>query len=189
MKKIVKAIIVGALILLSALLGAVGHSMVAKPVEVTVPGPVEYVNVSVPGPVQVVEKVVTVNSTVEVPVEDTAFLSLVCDRLMYEDLMECKEEVAAENKALLVALAEVKAKLGDELEDANIVDDENEVDLIKVYSKYEDITVVDSDFDDESYEFEIKVKVDDEDADEKKTVIFTVEVQDGEAEITSVDEE
>lgn len=169
-------------VLLGAGVGAGIATVTQEPVivEKEVMVPVEkLVNVTVPGPVQ------TVTETVKV--EDTEFLKLVCERSMYDDLMECKEEIKAEDAALALAIAEIKKEVANELEDANIVEDERDVRVIKVFTDFEDLEVTESDFDSEEYEFEVKVKVEDEDADEKFEVLVTVEVQDNEAKIVDVE--
>lgn len=158
--------------------------IVEKPFEVIkeVPVPVEVI--------KVVEKEVIVTETVEkiVEVEDTEFLKQLCDREMYDDLIDCKNEVQAEDAAIVKAIKEIESNFGDELEDVGIVDDEDEVSIVRVYDNYEDITIITSDYDDEEYRFEIKVKIDDDEANVKKYVIFDVEVEDNEAKIRNVTE-
>lgn len=179
--------IAGSILAGVALLGgaySAGHLM-ANPEPLVVEKVVvseKLVNVTVPGPVQYLPGNVT-----EVPVEDESFLKLVCERNMYDDLLECKEEIKAEDAALALAFTELKAELANELEDADLVEDERDVRIVKVYSDFEDLEVTDSDFDSNEYEFEIKVKVEDEDADEKFEVLATVEVSDGEAKVTDVE--
>lgn len=181
--------IAGSILAGVALLGgaySAGH-LTANPEPILVPQPypvveTKIVNVTVPGPIQYLPGNVT-----EVPVEDESFLKLVCERSMYDDLLECKEEIKAEDAALALALTELKAELANELEDANLVEDERDVRIVKVYSDFEDIEVSDSDFDSDEYEFKIKVKVEDEDADTKFNVLATVEVSDGESKITDVE--
>jgi hypothetical protein len=107
--------------------------------------------------------------------------------------MECKEEITAEDSAMQLAIEKVKSEFKDEdfledLADDGIVADEDEVSLIKVYSDFEDVTVEDSDFEDEHYEFVIKAKIKDEEADVYKYLNVSVEVDNNEAEITSVEE-
>jgi len=136
---------------------------------------------------------IVVNNTieVEVPVVDEVMLKLACDKLLFDDLAECKEEIEAEDVALAMCFEEIDKEFADEdfledLEDDGIVEDKDEVRVVKVYDDFEDITISDSDFDDSEYEFVIKVKVDDEEADVKKYLNVTVEVEDGEVEITDV---
>jgi len=140
----------------------------------------------------IVEKNVTVE--VEVPVEkiievaDEEFITLLCDRDSYDDIKECEEEVKAEDAALKLAIAEIEKEFADELEDAGIVEAEDDVEIVRIYDDYEDLISIDSDFDDEEYRFEIKVKIDDDEADEKKYVVFDVEVEDDETKIRNVTE-
>lgn len=126
--------------------------------------------------------------TVEKVVEDESFVQLLCDRMVYDDIAECKEEVKAEDYALKLALytLEDERLVFDMLEDEGIVADEDEVSIVKVYSDFEDIEIVESNFEKEEYEFAIKMKIKDDEADEKKYVIFNVEVSDGEVEVTDV---
>lgn len=153
----------------------------------------EYVPFEVEKPV-IVEKEVVVTETVEVPVEvtveDTELIQKLCDKLMIDDIEECRQEVEAEDEALKLALEKFEDKddLFDLLEDEGLVADEDEVELIKVYKDFEDVEIVKSDFDDKEYKFVIEAKVEDEDVDEKKKFLFTIEVEDGEAEIVSVEE-
>jgi hypothetical protein len=83
---------------------------------------------------------------------------------------------------------EDESDIFDLLEDEGIISDEDEASIVKIYKDFEDIEVSESDFDDEQYEFKITAKIEDEDDDVKKKVEFTIEVEDGEAEITDVKE-
>lgn len=180
--KIVGSIVAGVALIGAGFIGAA----IEKPQIIEVPKPfvvnntvVEYVDVEVPVPVEV---------PVEVMVEDEAFLSLVCDKLMFDDIAECKEEVKAEDLALSKALTLIKSdELFDFLDDEGFVEDEDEVRLIKVYDDFEDVEVLDSDFEDEEYEFKIKVRVEDEEAEEKFKAYLTVKVEEGEASFESVE--
>ena len=70
------------------------------------------VTIEVPVEVEVVKEVIVNNTeTVTVEVEDESFKILACDRLLYDDVSECVEEVEAEASALELALAEIKAEL------------------------------------------------------------------------------
>lgn len=128
---------------------------------------------------------------VQVPVEDEVFAMTLCNRLVYDDLQTCKEEVGAEDIAINKALS----LLGDEREVFDLLDDEGiirsykEARIVKTYSDFEDIEIVKSNFDRSSYEFKIKMKVEDTKDDVKKYVWFEVSVEDGEAEISDVSEE
>ncbi len=188
-KKLVAASM-AALALGSGLVGAGLHDVLEQPEK-------EYIEVNNTEVITVVEEVVKevpVNVTVEkvIEVEDEALLTALCDRLVYDDLAECREEVQAEDSALKIAIEKIKEEFADEdfleeLEDDNIIEDKDEVSVVRIYDDYEDIEVTESDFDDEEYEFEIRVKLDDDEAEEKVYVIATVEVQDGEAEIIDVE--
>lgn len=124
-----------------------------------------------------------------IEVADEEFITLLCDRDSYDDIKECEEEVKAENEALKLAILEIEDEFADELEDADIVKDEDDVEIVRIYDDFSDINVKESDFDDKEYRFEIRVKVDDDEADEKKYVIFDVEVEDDEASIRKVKED
>lgn len=141
-------------------------------------------------PVEVEVPVVEVQEVVqEVFIEDVEFLEKVCDRMMFDDIMECKEEVNAEDEALKLALelVEDKDKLFDFLEDEGFIVDEDEARLVKLYDDFEDIEIIESNFDDEEYEFKIKVRVEDEEEDEKFRAWLTLKVEEGEAEFSSVE--
>lgn len=185
-KKLVMASIAGALML--GVGGAAGYLLHQPEVEIK--------EVPVPTPFEVekiveVEKEVLVEvagAPVEVFVEDEEFLKKACDRLMYEDIQECKEEVSAEDDAFKLALELLgdENKVFDVLEDEGLIADEDEAKLIKVYKDFEDVEVVESDFEEGDYEFKIKARVEDTDNDVKKKFVFTVKVSDGEAEIDGV---
>jgi hypothetical protein len=181
--KVASLIVIGALT--AGLVGAGIHSVASQPVTVEV---TKEVKVEVPVTKEVIKEVPVIKEVVkEVSVEDTAFKALACDRLLFDDISECVEEVKAEDAALKLALSKVKEDFADELENEDIIADEKDAELIKVYSAYEDLEVLESDFDDEEYSFSIKVKVEDTDEDEKFYALFEVEVKDGEAEIVSVE--
>jgi len=139
----------------------------------------------------VVTEVVNNTVEVEVPVVDEVMLKSACDRLLFDDLSECKAEIEAEDSALALALAKIDSEFADEdfleeLEDDGLIEDKDEVSVIKVYDSFEDITVSDSDYDDAEYEFVVKVKVDDEEADARVYLNVTVSVEDNEAKVTDV---
>ena len=125
---------------------------------------------------------------VEVPVEDNEFLKLACDRLMFDDIQECKEEVQAEDDALKSALSlfEDENDLFDLLEDEGFIKDEDDAAVLRIYDDFDEVTVKKSDFDDEEYKFVIDAKVEDEDRDVKKKLSFTIEVDRGDAEIVKI---
>jgi dihydroxyacetone kinase-like predicted kinase len=169
--------------------GAIGYAIHQPDTEIVkVPYQVEKI-VTKEVPVEVIKEVIV---TETVTVEDNAFLNKICDRMMFDDLQECKEQVAAEDAALKLALdlLEDESELFDFLEEAGLIEDEKDARVIKLYKEFDDVEVVESDFDDEEYEFVIKAKIEDEDAELKKTVLLTVKIEDGEAELTdaSLDE-
>lgn len=141
---------------------------------------------------KVVEKEVPVDRIVEVEkiveVEDEEFLKLACDKLMYEDIMECKEEITAEDAALKKALKvfEDQADIFDLLEDEGLIVDEDEAKLIKVYDDMDDIVIVESDFDDEEYEFQVTARFEDKELDEKFKAVFNIVVDEDGVEIKEV---
>jgi len=156
---------------------------------VTIPEPVVCETCEVcetPDPI-VITKNITTEKIVEVA--DEEFITLLCDRDSYDDIKECEEEVKAEDEALKLAVAEIEKEFADELEDADIVDDEDDVEIVRIYDDFADVDVKESDFDDEEYRFEIRVKIDDDEADKKKYVLFDVEVEDSEASIRKVKED
>ncbi len=141
-----------------------------------------------------------VNVTKEVEVEkeievDNGDLEFVLDRLedkeIIEDANEIVEELKAEDKAFESALDFLKdeKEFFDLLEEENIIDDENDVKIIRIYSDFEDVDVIESDFDDNEYSFDIRVKIEDLEDEVKKYVIATIEVEDNEVSIKNVVEE
>jgi hypothetical protein len=143
------------------------------------------VPVEVPGPVQFVDRNVTVEK--QVIVEDESFKLMACDRLQYDIVSECVEEIKSEDKALQLAFELIKSDFQEELKDADLIEKRGDAELQKVYSDFEDINVTKSDFDRDRYEFVIKVKVEDTREDDKFHALFTVKVEDSEATIESVD--
>lgn len=188
MKKTSKKQIAGSIIAGTCLLGAgVGVGFLADNPDTIVQ------NVSVPVPFQVnntvveyVEVEVPYNVTVTETVEDLDFKQLACDRLLFDDMSECVEEVEAEDVALQLAVAEIEAEFAEELEDDNVVRKDSDVRIIDVKSDFEDMEVVTSNFDKDKYVFEIDVKYEDEREEEKDTVTVKVRVEDSEAEILSI---
>ena len=178
------------------LVGGAGMAMYnqANPITLIEPQPypvekvvthTEYVDV----PVEVIKEV-PVEKLVNVTVEDTTFKVMACDRLLYDDLSECVEEVSAEDTALKLALNYIEEEfthdIANDLEDDGIVDDERDVELVKVYSDYEDIEVIDSDFDNDEYEFKVKIKY--KDNHDKRYVYATLSVNDGVVELKDLEE-
>jgi len=188
-KKISMAAFAGA-VLVGAGIGA-GFALDKDEVEVQI---VNAEPIIVEVPVEVVKEVI---KEVEVPgepveviveVEDDAFLKLACDRLMYEDVQECKEEVSAESAAFKLALElfDDEDDLFDLLEDDGFIKDEDDAAVLKVYDDFEDVVVKKSDFEDEEYKFVIDARIEDEDREVKKKLSFTIEVDRDEAEIVKV---
>ena len=129
----------------------------------------------------------TVEKEVVVEVEDTAFLQLVCDRAMFDDLTECKTEITAEDAALKLAIDEVKKDFARELYREGLITDDRRADLIRVYDDFDKIEVVTSDFDRDRYEFVIDVRVEDDRTRDRADFSFTVKVDNGEARIVDVE--
>lgn len=174
-------------LVVAGLAGAAVHSVVVEPVVVEKLVPVEVpklVNVSVPGPVvfqdKVVEKIVSV--------EDVEFKNMACDRLHYDVVANCVQEVKAEDAALKIAFSQIESDFAQELKDASLVSKSKYAELVKIYTKFEDLSVTSSDYDSGDYSFEIKAKVKDTHEDDKFNVKFTVDVKDGEAKIVDVEQ-
>jgi hypothetical protein len=196
--KTVGAVALGLGIVAGTVLGAVAYNPVQEiPVEV-----IKYQTKTVEVPVEVIKEVnVTKEVFVEVEKEvfvevdngDMAFvLERLEDKAIIADADEIVAELKAEDKALEMAFAYVddnRDELFDLLEDEGIVSDEDDVKIIKVFKDFEDVTIIDSDFDDEEYEFVLRYKIEDTDDEVKKFVLVTVGVEDNEVEILSVVEE
>lgn len=178
-----KKIIAGGLIAIAAGLG-LGAGFVLDSPDTIVEEKIVEVIVEVPSEPVVITEIETVIEQVE----DTAFLKMMCDRAMFEDIGECKEEVIAEDAALAKALELVndESELFDFLEDEGMLSDEDEARIVKVYDDFEDIVIVKSNFEDERYVFEIKLRVEDEDEDVKKKLWLKVEVDEDEVELLKV---
>jgi hypothetical protein len=191
-KKVIAAI-VGGLVLGGALTGAVGYLSQPEPLDVASLQAASFnegvASVALPDVEAVASEAYLegVNSVV-IPeaVEDVEFLKVACDRLMFEDLEECKEEVNAEDAALALAWEAVSADGFDMLEDKSLFKDEDDLEFVKLYTDFEDINVVKSDFDDDEYKFQLEAKVEDVRREVKKVVVFTVEVEDGESKLKNV---
>ena len=142
---------------------------------------------------ETVEVEVPVNVTVEkiVEVEDMDFKRIACDRLGYDILSECVEEVEQEDIALKNVINFIEEEFDDVtdfLEDEGMVEDEDDISLVRIYDDFEDVVVEESDFDDNEYEFTVKIKVDDDEADSKRYFYVTVSSNDGELEIENITE-
>jgi hypothetical protein len=160
--------------------GAVGYALQPEPTIVQITKEVEVIKEV---PVEIIKEV---NITVEVPTEDNEFLGLACDKLVYDDIAECKEEVEAEDVALALAWEKVDKRGFDFLEDEKIFADEDDLRWVKFYKDYDDIKVLKSDFDDGEYSFNLTAKVDDDTTDKKVKVAFVVDVEENKAELKSV---
>ena len=147
-------------------------------------------NVTVEVPVEVIKEVsVEVIKEIEVFVDNgdmEATLIALEDREIIDDASTIVDEIKQEDAAFALAVAEIEADYADALEDADLVDDEDDAKLIKIYTDFEDYTVVDSDYDDNEYTFDIEAKYRDNDTDTKAKAIFTVTVEDGRADIDDV---
>jgi hypothetical protein len=131
----------------------------------------------------VVEKEVIV--TQNITVEDTEFLKLACDRLLYDDLIDCKKEIVAEDKALQIALDEIKSDFAREAERYGLIVDDRKAELISIYTDFDELEVVSSNFNRNKYEFDITTRVYDERADARYDIIYTVKVDNGVAKIVN----
>jgi hypothetical protein len=176
----------GAIALAAGLIagGAVGFALQPEPVVMT---KIVSQEVQVEVPVEV-----PVNVTVEkiVEVENPDFPALCAsleDREVISDAEECLVEIQAEDEAIALAIKEIKDEGLDFLEDEGILEDEDDIEFVRIYGDYEDIEVLDSDYDDEEYSFLIEAKVKDDNLDEKVRVMFEVSVEDGEAELEAVE--
>lgn len=181
-KKKIAGLVLSGLVLIGAGMGS--GFILDKPQVIQLPGEIIYEDKIVE-----VEKLVEVEKIVEVDNGDMKFvLCRLEDKDIIDDCQEIVEELKAEDSALQIALKllEDEEFIFDMLEDEDLIEDEDDVSIIRVYSDFEDVIVLKSDFDDEEYKFKIKMKIRDEDSDEKKTVRFIVEVEDGEGKIVSV---
>lgn len=171
-------------LVVGGLVGAgVGYLAQPEPVQIIKQVPVEVIKEV---PVEVLKEV---NVTVEVPVDNgdlARVLEFGEDAGFFEDAKTAVQEIDALDAALELAVEEIKDEGLDFLEDEGLFVDEDDLEFVKIKSDFKDVTVVDSDYDDEEYEFEIKAKVDDDVTDDKYWVVFTVQVEDGKAELKSV---
>lgn len=186
MNKITKGLALGGAVVASVAIGAIGHELIEQP-EIEYINETVYVNNTevIEVPVPVIEYVNQTVTEIEY-VENVSVQTALCDRLVYDDVSECVEEVNAEDAALALAIEEIRAEAADLLDDEGLIKDEDDFEIVRVYDDFEDIDVKESDFDDEEYKFVIEAKVEDTKADKKFKVAFTVEVEDSEAEIKKV---
>ena len=136
--------------------------------------------------IKVVEKNVSVETIIEV--EDTAFKELACNKLLYDDVVKCVEEVNAEDNALNLAIALIESDfktVAKELEDKGLVYKARHTSLVKVYDSASDVVVLESNFRRNRYEFQIEIKVNDDK--DKKSFDVTLRVEDGKVEILDIE--
>ncbi len=150
---------------------------------------------------KIVEKEVPVEVIKEIEVEklvevDNGDMDFVLERLEDKAIIDDASEIVAELKAEDFAIAQAfnfvddnRDDLFDMLEDKGIISDEDDVKIIKVYDDFEDVSIVQSDFDDEEYEFILRYKVYDEEDEVKKYINVTIEIEDGDIELSDVVEE
>ena len=163
------------------------------------------VNTLVPFPVEkIVEVEKIVNQTIEVPVEvpvevekivnvtveDETFKQMACDRLMYKDLIDCVKEVKAEDEAMNLAkefiINEFRNEIAYELDKANIVDDYRDVELVKIFDKFEDVDILYSSFRYKEYEFKYELRINDDG--NRKNVFVTLNIDNGDVKVVEVEE-
>jgi len=195
MKKITKQLMAFGIsgLLVGSGIGALGNMFFTQPkiIEVVKEIPVEkIVTHTVEVPVEVIKEV-PVNVTVEKIVEvDNGNFDYLTERLedmeIFNDAKEIIDELKAEDKAKELAFEFVLDNLEDELENEDLVDDEDDVRLIKMYKEYDDVEIIDSDFDNNEYIFKIKVKYEDTHSEIKKYAFFTVKVEDDEPRLVSL---
>lgn len=195
-KSKIAALIGGALIVGATLGGAIMYNPINEVPYIVENTVIERVEVPTPF---IVEK----NVTIEVPFEvekivevdngDMAFLlERLEDKMLIEDQDEVVAEFKAEDEAIKAAFAFIddnREDLFDMLEEEGLVNDEDDVEIVKVYNDFEDVIIVKSDFDDEEYEFQLKYKIEDTDEEVKSYILATVSIEDGEVELLSVQEE
>ena len=95
-------------------------------------------------------------------------------------------ELIAEDKAIDIAMSEVKKDLLYNLYKEGMIKNDFRADVVEIFNDIEDITITKSDFDYDEYEFIVKVKVDDRVDRVKKTVSFVVEVVRGKPKILNI---
>ena len=147
-----------------------------------------------------VEKIVTINSTIVEEIEvDNGNLEMVLDYLDDMGLVDkddIVEEIEFKNLALTMAIQEIEDNGLDEFDDVDYRDTtfdefkDSEISIRSIYGDMDEIEFNDCDFEDEEAEIEVEVKIRGKDSDGKVEVsyIFTVEIEDGEAEIVDIDE-
>ncbi len=140
----------------------------------------------------IVEKEVEVEKLVEVLIDNGDMEYVLC-RLEDKDIISDCDEIVAEFKAEDKALGLVfdymnSEEFKEDLEDENFVDDEEDARVYNIQKDFDDVTVVDSDFDNEEYEFTVDFKLEDLDEEDKFKMSATFKVEDGEVEFVSANE-
>lgn len=136
----------------------------------------------------VVEEVI-VEKEVPVEVKDEYLTQALIDREIVDDEFDPSAVFMAEDLALSQAISLIEEDFADELEDADLVADEDDAELVKIYSDWEDVEVIKSDYEDEEYTFKVKAKFKDDEEDLKFKAFFTVEIEDSEIKIVDVEKE
>jgi len=109
------------------------------------------------------------------------------DQGIIADADEIVAELKAEDLALELAVAEISnGDLFEMMEDAGLLVDDDEAFIKRIKGDYDEVVVVNANFDDNEYSFDIDVKVYDEDTEDYVYSTVFVEVIEGEAELISV---
>ena len=191
-KSKVSPVVMAGVVVASAIVGAVGGIVLYNPEPVietvyeTVELPVE-VQVKGDDVIQYVDKEVIVEVEVENTDSYDKLEAALKDREIFDDAYSVLEQVGAEDEAIALAIAEIKAELAEELEDEDFVNDEDDVDDIDIEEDFEDIEILRSDFEDEEYRFVFEVEFEDEDLDETFDLLVEVEVEDNHAKIRNIE--
>ncbi len=189
--KVAKAIALGAIVIGSLAAGGLGGALMFP--KVIVEEKIVTDTITLPGEIveKIVEVPVEVNQTVFVDKEVcTPELNYLTERLedkgIFDDAKEIVRDLKAEDSARDIAVQYIEDNYADELEDAGFIGNDRDAKLISIYTDVEDIDVLKSDYDDSEYKFDIKVKIENTDSENKKKYIYTVKVEDGEAQIKNI---
>jgi hypothetical protein len=181
--------------LIGAVGGAVGWDLIDSPEVVTetvikevgIPYPVKGDTV-----IEYVDKEVIVEK--EVPV-DNGDMAFVLERLEDKDIIDDAEEIVQELKAeeafakgAFEFIESESKELFDLLEDKGIVEDEDEVEILKLYTDFEDYNITKADYDDEEFIGLFVIKVEDLDEETKHKIEVKVKLEDDEFEFVKVSE-
>ncbi len=136
-------------------------------------------------------KDVIVNKEVIVNIENTdsydALVLTLEDRAIIEDIEDFAEEVNMEDALILKAIELINSEdFKDLVEDEDLVDDEDDVNVIKVYSDFDKIEDISVNVDDEEGEVTLKVKIEDTEEETKMYLDVTVTLEDDSYEITNI---